>query len=71
MLSRASKGNLGLISGASRGFFLFIIAHFPPEKCTTVKIWTLFQHLSNLCARSAQGLLFGTILDRCRKEYDC
>ena len=64
MLSRASKGNLGLISGASRGFFLFIIAHFHPEKCTTVKIWTLFQHLSNLCARSAQGLLLVTMFDR-------
>ncbi len=71
MLSRASKGNLGLISGASRGFYLFIIAHFHPEKCTTVKIWTLFQHPSNLCLTYAQGLLFEPIPDRCRKEYDC
>ena len=37
MLSRASKGNLELISGASRGFYLFITALSIPQKCTIIK----------------------------------
>jgi len=39
-------------------------------KFPIIKIWTLYQHPPKSSARSAQGLLFGTILNRYWKVYD-